>query len=228
MDTQDLKAFEADTAAVVPGFRIAWKDESAFQKLVGWFAKLFNPDYMSRYTTTLGSTVWFPSKSFYEKDPAHSFAILAHERVHLLDSKALPVWFQFSYGLPQLLALPLLVAGVVLAFFVGWWSLFAFGLALASLGPWPAPWRTHWEQRGYAMSLACAFWLTGDISPERKDGIRKQFLGWAYFRMSWNEKAINTWLDQTERSIRNGTLPVVDSVYGDVLQFLRARGMTKA
>lgn len=78
------------------------------------------------------------------------------------------------------------------------------------------------------MSLACAFWLTGDISPERKDGIRKQFLGWAYFRMSWNEKAINTWLDQTERSIRNGTLPVVDSVYGDVLQFLRARGMTKA
>jgi len=221
---QDLQAFEADTAAVVPGFRIAWKNESTFQKLVGLFAKPFNPDYCTKYTTTIGSTVYFPSRQFYELDPRRSFAILAHERVHLLDSKKHPFWFPVSYAFPQILFLPLVVMGVVLAFFVGWWSLLAFGLALVTLGPWPAPGRVHWEQRGYAMSMACAFWLFGGILSFQKESIRKQFLGWAYFRMSWREAAVDDWLSRTEKSIRSGVLPVIDSTYGDVLKFLRASG----
>lgn len=228
MNSTDLQAFEADTAKLVPGFTIAWKDESTFQKVAGWFAKVFNPAYMTSYTTTFYPKVWFPTKAFYEKDPTHSFLILAHERVHLLDTKKQPLWFRFSYVFPQILAVPLVLAGIALAFVVGGWSLIAFTLALACLPPWPAPWRVHWEQRGYAMSIACGFWLTGDIPLARRESIRKQFLGMAYFKMAWNEKAIDDWLDQVERSVRNGTLAAGDEVYGAVLQFLRERGMTKA
>jgi hypothetical protein len=228
MDLEDLRAFEADTAALVPGFQLGWKDQSRTQKFLGWAAKLFNPEYLSRYTTTVYPKVWFPTQAFYEKDPTHSFVILAHERAHLLDTKASPVWFRFSYAAPQILVLPLLLLGVVLAFLVGWWALPLFVLALACLGPWPAPGRVHWEERGYAMTMATTFWLTGNIPSPMKDSIRNQFLGMAYFRMAWGSTSVNEWLDATERAIRNGTLASGDEVYGAVLRFLRTRGKTTA
>jgi len=227
MDLADLRAFEADTASVVPGFQLAWKDQSSFQKLLGAIMKPFNPNFMTSYTTTFYPKVFFPTKERYEGNPDSSFTTLAHERVHLLDTKASPLWFRLSYVYPQVLSVPLLLAGGVLAFFFGWWSLIAFGLGLACLAPWPAPGRVHWEQRGYAMTMAVTFWLTGDIPFARKDSIRKQFLTMAYFKMAWSTKAIDKWLSDTETSIRNGTLAANDPVYGDVLKFLQSRGKAR-
>jgi len=228
MDLEDLRAFEADTAGLVPGFQLGWKDQSKMQKLLGWVMKPFNPEYLTKYTTTFSPKVWFPTQTFYEGNPTHSFVILAHERVHLLDTKVSPLWFRFSYIAPQVLAIPLLLLGAALAFFVGWWSLIAFGLGLVCLGPWPAPGRVHWEKRGYAMSMAATFWLTGSIPSATRDSIRKQFLGKAYYFMAWGPALLDDWLDQTERSIRNGTLAGGDEAYGAVLRFLRSRGKTTA
>lgn len=227
MDLTDLRAFEADTAVVVPGFKLDWKDKSSFQKLLGAIMKPFNPGYMTSYTTTFYPKVWFPTQAGYESDPTRSLTTLAHERVHLLDTMASPLGFRLRYIYPQVLAVPLLLSGAVLAFFFGLWSLLAFGLGLAFLAPWPAPGRVHLEQRGYAMSMAVVFWLTGDIPLARKDSIRKQFLSMAYYKMSWDSKGIDVWLEQTERSIRNGTLAANDAVYGDVLKFLQSRGKAK-
>jgi hypothetical protein len=227
MDLTDLRAFEADTAAVVPGFKLDWKNTSSFHKLLGLIMKPFNPGYMTSYTTTFYPKVWFPTQESYEKDPGRSLITLAHERVHLLDTKASPLWFRLSYALPQALLIPFLITGTVLAFFFGWWSLIAFGLGLACLAPWPSSGRVRLEQRGYAMSMAVLFWLTGDIPFERKDSIRKQFLSMAYYKMAWSPGAIDKWLEATDRSIRNGTLAAGDEVYGSVLRFLQSRGKAK-
>jgi len=228
MDLTDLRAFEADTAAIVPGFQLAWKDKSSSQKLLGAIMKPFNPGFMTSYTTTFYPKVYFPTQERYESDPTRSFMTLAHERVHLLDTKASPLGFRLSYIYPQVLFVPFVIVGVVLAVFFGWWSLIAFGLGLLCLAPWPSPGRVRLEQRGYAMSLATLYWLTGDISFARKDSIRKQFLTMAYFKMSWSPKAIDKWLTDTEVAIRNGTLAANDPVYGDVLKFLQSRGKARA
>jgi hypothetical protein len=104
VDLSQLRRFEDVVRAEIPGFRIAFKNETWHQKALGLILRPFNPKYMESYTTTLSPVVYFPSREFYEGDPASSFAILAHEYVHLVDTKRHPVWFRLSYLLPQLLA----------------------------------------------------------------------------------------------------------------------------
>lgn len=227
MDLQALREFESDTKALVPGFGLAWKDESFFHRVLGWLMWPFNPKYMTSYTTTMYPRVWFVSKAEYEKSPLASFMILAHERVHLLDTQASPFWFRVSYLMPQVLAAPLLLVGVVLAITLGWWSTIAFILAVVALVPWPSRWRVEWEQRGYAMSMAVRFWLTGDLPVTTRDAIRKQFLGSAYFWMARDPVAIDKWLMLTANAIRTGTIQQ-DPVYGAVYRFLRERNLTTA
>ena len=195
--------------------------------MAGFFSKPFNPKYMTSFTTTLYPVVWFPDKAYYEKNPEQSFRILAHERVHLVDRKERGFWQQLSYALPQVAAAPLLLIGVVLAIFLGWWSLIAFALGLACVAPWPSPWRTYWEQRGYAMSIAVVYWMTGEFPEAQRIGIKRQFLDWAYFRMSWSEKAIDQWLAETQKGIAEGTLREQEPVFEDVYRFLHDRGLTR-
>lgn len=227
MDLQSLREFESDTRALVPGFELAWKNESLFHRVLGWLMWPFNPKYMTSYTTTMYPRVWFVSKADYEAKPLASFLILAHERVHLLDTQSQPFWFRLSYLLPQVLAVPLLVVGVVLAVTLGWWSIIAFIFALGALFPWPSRWRVRWEQRGYAMSMAVRFWTTGDLPFSTKEAIRKQFLGSAYFWMAGDAVAIDKWLMVTSNAIRTGTIQE-DPVYGAVYRFLRSRNLTSA
>jgi hypothetical protein len=104
MDLATLREFEDVVRKLVPGFRIAYKDETPFQKLLGFFARPFNNGYMSRYTTTFYPVVYFPSKTDYETNIRGSFVVLAHEFIHLLDSAKHPVWFRLSYSLPQILS----------------------------------------------------------------------------------------------------------------------------
>lgn len=221
MDILDLRAFETDTAKLVPGFQLAWKDKDRTQQFIGWLAKLFNPDYLTKYTSTFSPKVYFPSQARYEANPTSSFRTLAHERVHLLDTTW---WFRISYILPQVLALPLLLCGAVLAFFVGWWALVPVVLGLACVAPWPSPWRVHWERRGYAMSLAIRFWMIGDIGVEAKEGVAGQFTKSSYYFMSWSKAETAKWVAEVEVAIRNGTL-VEDETYGSVYRFLKSRNL---
>lgn len=226
MDINDLRAFEADTKKLVSGFEIAWKTNSRSQRVISWLLWVFNPRYLTNYATTFYPRVYFPSKEAYESSPNSSFTILAHERVHLLDSSRNPLWFRVSYLLPQCISLPLLGLAILFASMSLWISLFFVFLAIICLAPWPSFWRVHWEKRGYAMSMAVSYWITGTIPVSLLDRIRERFLGWDYYLMACDKWGIDSWLIQVARSIQDGTI-LADPVYADVYRFIRDRRISK-
>ncbi len=98
---------EADVASLVArlsdelrGFRIAYKDESSVQRTLGALVRLWNPRYLSDYTTVLGRTVWLPSRAWRAaQSPRALYLLLRHEAVHLHDMRRFPGVFQLSYAL---------------------------------------------------------------------------------------------------------------------------------
>ena len=225
MDQSDLLAFEENTRKLVPGFQVAGKSDSWSQRLLGKLL-FFNPTYMTGYVSTFYPIVYFPTMAGYEENPTSSFSVLAHERVHLLDTKKQPLWFRVSYLLPQVLVVPFLVSALVSAFISWKAALVSLCLGILAAIPWPSPGRTKLEKRGYAMTLAVHYWLRGEIPLELKQDIKNYFVGWPYYRMSWSPTDIDTWLAATELAIKSGTL-IEDMVYGDVLQFLVTRGLLR-
>lgn len=133
MDQSDLRAFEDEVRALVPGFRVAYKDETGWMKALAAVVKPFNPDFLTRYTTTVGKTVYFPSRQVYEASPKGSITVLAHELVHLLDDQAHPWLFRLSYLFPQALAPLAFVAYLAMAGKQGWPLGVVLGGALAGL-----------------------------------------------------------------------------------------------
>jgi hypothetical protein len=77
------------------------------------------------------------------------------------------------------------IFAIVCASIVGLPSLVLL-LSAALLVPWPSPFRTHWELRGYTATIAAHLWLTGEISEDRLAGIAGHFTGPSYFYMSWD------------------------------------------
>ncbi len=225
MDQSDLKAFEDDTRRIVPGFQVSWKSGSWRQRLLGKLL-FFNPTYMTGYVSTFYPIVYFPTQQNYEGNPTSSFSVLAHERVHLLDTKRQPVWFRVSYLLPQGLIVPFLISLIVSAFISWKAALISLVLVVLAAIPWPSLGRTKLEKRGYAMTMAVHYWLTREIPSELKQNIKNYFVGWPYYKMSWSLSNIDSWLDSTEKAIKSGTL-IEDLTYGDVLQFLVNRGLLK-
>jgi hypothetical protein len=224
MDLSTLKEFEEDTAAFVPKFSVKWKNESFTQGLLGRLL-FFNPKYMTGYITTLYPLVYFPSKDHYEKNPLNSLMVLAHERVHLLDSIRYGMWFKLSYLLPQVISVPLLVASIgCLIGNLKLVSLILLVLGLVALIPWPSPWRVNWEKRGYAMTLATNYWLFGSIPDPLKQSVRDHFLDWSYFKMARSPEDIDKWLEDIVASIENGTI-CSDGAYYNVRRFLSSRGL---
>lgn len=173
MDVLVLRDLENTITKDIPTFKVGFKDESLFLKVLG-FLSPFNPGFMTSYTTTLGTTVYFPSRTFYEGNVSGSFDVLTHEYVHLWDKKQSP-FFELLYALPQLLALIGFVAFGVLAWpftwvlalpFVGYAlaalvakkSIFGFGvmLSVTLLGTAGlAVWLTGWTTAALVAGLAC-------------------------------------------------------------------------
>lgn len=154
------------------GLKIQYKDKSLLMKLIGKIL-FFNPRFMTNYVTTIGSTVYFPTSQSIDRDRTSAAAILAHELVHISDSKEVTSFvFSYTYLFPQVLALL-----SVLSFFSS--NLWIF--CLLFLLPLPSPMRTYWELRGYAMSDAVNFKLTKSFLPT--EFITKQFLSGAYYFM---------------------------------------------
>ncbi len=115
VDLATLLAFEAKIRERIPGFSVRFKDESWLQKVLGFVSYPFNPKFMSFYTTTLGNTVWFPTRAFYEEQPRSSFGVLAHELVHLEDERTMGLLMPLGIIFPQVLGLIPLLAYLVFA-----------------------------------------------------------------------------------------------------------------
>lgn len=139
--------FVSELQQLIP-FRVRYKDESWEMQLINLVALWFCPDFMTRYTTVIGSTIYLPSREYVEAQGDAVLRTLAHEVVHLLDAER---WsepaFMFAYLSPQILAL-----GIFTFPFFGFWSL----LFLLFLLPIPSPFRFYFESRGYAMDILTA------------------------------------------------------------------------
>lgn len=161
-DTEWQEKFQTlvDTGRRMYGANVGYKDESWFMRLLGWLL-FFCPTFMTEYSTTIGRTVWFPSRPYVMRDPRAAFEVLAHELTHMDrygKSAWRFLWFSIRYLFPQCLGF--LSLGMLSAIWVGWWGLL-FGVFLFAFLPWPSPGRVREEVRGYAMSVVCRCWVYG-------------------------------------------------------------------
>lgn len=198
--------------AEIPDFEIRFKNESMWMKLLNVFAQIFNKDFMTKYTTTTGSTVYFPSEEALLRGQAMYAETLAHELVHMVERKkegAVPNFLRYAF--PQILA-----ALAVFALFAFWspWFLLALVFLLA-LAPLPAPGRREIELNGYTMSLAVLFWVRGTIPDEAFEFYGKQFTTSAYYFMWPFEKDMMHRIKMRAQTIRTGAI-LKDPLYRKV------------
>jgi hypothetical protein len=135
------KAFFDEIAGSItkdhPSFKIRYKNESRLMRLLAVLAYPFNETFADGYITTLGSTVYFPSRADVEQDYYAAADTLAHEGVHIYDAQKHGIWFTLSYALNQIALLPLMVAFAILG---SWMPVAALvgGVVLAFSALWLA------------------------------------------------------------------------------------------
>lgn len=193
-----------------PDFQVKYKNESPLMKLIGKIM-FFNKGFMTDYTTTLGSTVYFPTETIVRVRPVSAAAVLLHELVHVSDAKKLskPL-FGFLYLSPQvwaLLCIPL--------FFLSW--KLALPLFLLFLSPVPAFFRMHFEKRAYLTSLYAmnALGKKMNFNPllaTQIKGYVGHFKDSSYYFM-WPFGNIQKEFDDALVKVKAGERPFEDSVF---------------
>ena len=159
-----------------PNLKIAYKDQSTFMKVLGKIL-FFNTGFMNDFVTTLGNTIYYPNEAYTQTQAGIDVTI--HECTHLYDQKRFNFLYTLAYALPQLLFLPSL-----LLFLISW--KLAIPVALFFLLPIPAPWRTYFEKRAYAVQLYVYKQMWGSSLDElytAADNLNKFFTGSTYYFM---------------------------------------------
>jgi len=133
----------------------------------------FNKNFMTRYITVIGSTVYVPSKQRMKENPYAALEVLCHEWVHMKDNKAMGPLFKLLYLTPQIFSLVALAS-----LWTGnlWWLGF-----LVFLLPFPSFGRSELEMRAYSVSMAVAWWVLEQEPDYEK--ISKYFTSSAYYWM---------------------------------------------
>lgn len=205
--------------SLVPNFTIAFKDESFFMKLLGKIL-FFNPSFMTKYTTTIGHTVYFPTASNLKLQPASSKITLYHELVHVKDMEkySLPL-FGALYLMPQLLTL----LTIPLAFFAPWYIALAALLFFAL--PLPAYFRMKLELKAYTFSVYTLYKMNTvkgyTINFERQiDSYTKQFTDMSYYKMWPFGSSIKNHLTAALAEYKQGKRFMYEDEYYDMIDFL--------
>lgn len=200
-----------------PDLTIKYKDQSKFMKFLG-FLLFFNKKFMSNYTTTLGSTVYFPSETATTTRPVSSAITLLHEVVHVYDAKKVskPV-FGFLYLIPQVLVLLM----IPLFFVLSWWIVVP--LMLLMLAPIPAFFRMNYEKRAYLSSLYVVNSLSERLNfkpllATQRASFLRQFKSSSYYFM-WPFNNLEKEFDDAMVKIKNGERPFEDPIF-DILDEL--------
>ena len=204
----------------IPDFNVKYKNQSLFIKIIG-FILFFNKQFMTDYITTIGSTVYFPTIDFFEKDPVLSQEILTHEFVHALDRKH-NSFFQFLYLFPQILA-PIFI--ILFFFLPSLVNLSSLVIAIICLLPIiPAYWRSNYELRGYQMSLFSDSELMKELGVSTDQYnltlsnnvkfINEQFISSDYYWM--NRSGVQNQLLLTVNKIKNDSIINDDPSYSIV------------
>jgi hypothetical protein len=130
-------------------FKVKYKNESIFMDILSKLL-FFNIDFSKTFTTTIGKTVYFPSKQWVANHPFMASTILAHEICHIQQAKKYSkILYSILYLFPQILSIFSLLAILSI-----WWiNCLWFLVFLVFLLPIPAPFRAKFEFEGYVMSL---------------------------------------------------------------------------
>ena len=201
-----------------PDVQVKYKDQSAFMKFLGTVL-FFTPDFMTSYTTTIGSTVYFPTNSFVKSRPISSAVVFLHELVHVHDEKTFSKpFFGFLYLFPQILALLCLP----LFFFMSWKILIP--LMVLFVLPLPAFFRMYFEKRAYISSLYALNGLGTRLNfnptlDSQATFFEAQFKD-SYYYFMWPFGDIKNDFDQALVKIRNNQRPFEDAVLFDMLDDL--------
>lgn len=197
----------------IPGFTIVFKDRSRWMKFLNFFAQIFNPKFMTKYTTTAKATVYFPTEEFFLSDPERAFDILAHELVHMVDKRKNGfIRHDLAYAFPAVLAV---LAVFVFGAFWNLWFLLSLVFLLALL-PMPSPWRKDIEMRGYTMSMAVFYWRWATYGEDQFQFIADQFTGPAYYFMWPFKKSVMRELKRRFIAVQSGKIledPIFRAVY---------------
>ncbi len=129
-----------------------------------------------------------------------------------------------SLALYVVLAVAGLIGSGVLAVLLTHWVSGALFLGLSMVAPWPAPFRTKWEMRGYAMNLAVTQWMFGGVPDFYKTGLASYFTGGSYYYMDWSGGDTNKQLDAFCASAKSGELQK-EFPYSIVYKFMSDNGL---
>lgn len=198
-----------DATLYFPKINIKYKDESLGMKILGK-ALFFNKTFMTEYITTIGSTVYFPSRKYIDSRPLSSSIILMHEMVHINDSKKLGFLYPLLYLSPQILC-PIL--GLIFLLFS--WKLALFSLIF--LLPFPAYFRMKFEKRAYFASLYILKALSvrygfASMLRTNKDYFLKQFKTSAYYYM-WVFKDLDKEFEEVAKKVAYMKKPFEDKIF---------------
>ena len=187
----------------ITGFEIKSKKDSWFMKLTGKLM-FFNKRFMTAYVTTLYPKVYVPKLPWKYKNDLPAIATLAHEWVHLSDRKRMGLLFNFLYIAPQCF-FPFALLGFINPWF------FLFFLALL---PLPSPGRAWAEIRGYRMTIAVYYWLSGQKVDLK--WIVDQFVSSSYYFMwpfrGWLMKRFNKEFEKIKKGELSGELQVIHDI----------------
>jgi len=199
-----------------PKLQIRYKNESLFMKILGTIL-FFNKGFMTDYITTIGLTVYYPSRTFVQTHTASADVVLLHELVHVKDAQRLtrPV-FSAAYLFPQilaLLALPLLL--------ISWKLALPFLLFVL---PIPAYFRMKFEKKAYLTSLYALKKLSTSLEfppllKSQEAFFINQFTGPAYYFMWPFYNSLKKDFDEGIEKINAGQRPFEDEIF-DVLDQL--------
>lgn len=225
--TRDAVIFHAlvDYAACTyPKFAVRSKQSSMLMRLLGKLL-FFNPLFLHKYATTLGSVVYFPDEIL----ATYPWRSLAHELVHIHDrSKSTfgPLGFDMWYLFPQVPCAVLSLVGAVgvgLAISSWGWLLL---IGLVALAPFPAPGRTRLERRGYAMSIAMHYWQNGTADLYQQGAIAAKFEGPDYYWMWPFKNSTKRWIVAVNKELRSMNLPQsYGAPFPEILEVLDKNGV---
>lgn len=198
------------TKEFFPDVRLMYKNESTFMKMLGKIL-FFNSQFMTSFTTTIGSNIYFPNKEFEEFRPISSLVVFLHELIHVYDSKRLfKGLFSFLYLFPITL-IPISFLFLLLS-----WKITLILSILFAL-PLPAYFRMNFEKRAYLNSLYCMNKLSIKKNiPVNLDNLRnsylKSFKDSSYYFM-WPFSSIDKEMQDGLNKIKLGNRPYEDKVF---------------
>jgi hypothetical protein len=191
MDSSLFEKFWEEVVLVhFPKAKVKFKDTSLFMKILAVLVYPFNREFSTRFITVIGTTVYFPSKVWLDANKDSAFKIVAHEFVHMVDSKG-SLFYPIKYLFPQILILVSLLASLQFLSHIFLWYL----VCIVFIIPFPAYWRTQYELNGYAMTMYIDYWFNSKMDRRypidgQAEYLANYFVSSQYYFMSWSRKYV--------------------------------------